>query len=373
MSGIVKTVNFNDGEGLDPTDLNNAQRFQQAYINDCLLRHRMRVQEHFDPSFIATKCFMLGSGGGIAGTGTALRSTNTAGVICTLPDSSNVNGNDPRALSYYLADGELLTNHAAAHATQDRWDLIAVKLEQLDDAAVSRDFEDATTREPTSQTMSVSRSVLLTKQVVQGANAAAGTAVEPAIPAGFVRYAAVFIPATFASTFVAETHLRDWRVPIGSYSSILTTPNLFYNESFSLPGTLGIAWSAFSSGQKIRYLCPIVSPEARILNLSICAKLGAGAAIDLVRINVASAVSAYSETVIRAFGDTGDVDSIVDLVGLAGPVGADSLQGPLWCNGYQNPQASFTTTHRTLVGIRITASGTGAQVVAWVKAEIGLA
>ena len=249
---IVKTVNFSDGEALTHGDLNNAQRYAQAFINDILLRERMRMREGHGPSpgtGSTSAVFGFGGGAGVNETATALRSTNREGVIATCATSAAIDGNDPKVLVYYLAADELLTNHDAAHATLDRWDIICIKLDQVVDGAQSRDFEDAVTRAPSSQTENKTRSVVLTKQVVKGTNAAAGTAVEPAVPAGFQKWAALKIPAAFASPFDVEAHVRDWRVPMGGVVSGMVHAGQFYNESYGTLGTAGFVYLATGSGQ----------------------------------------------------------------------------------------------------------------------------
>lgn len=365
---IAKTVLFNDGEGLDHNDLNNAQRFLQAHVNDLLIRQRMRVASGVAIANTDGKCYALGAGAGIKTTATALRSSNRAGVVAQLPSTSAVNGDDPRALLYYLADDELLTNHDAADATLDRWDIVCIKLDQVEGSSESRDFKDATTGVLSSASVNKQRAVALTKQVVKGANAAAGTAVEPAIPSGYAKWAAVFIPAAFASTFSVSTHLRDYRVPIGALERGVVHAAQFYNESFGLLGTTGFGYVATGASQVARALVPVCSPDGRVLNLAARVKFGAGALVDLVRVTM-EATNGFVETVLHSFGDSSNVDTEMQLILNGALVGG--ADGPIWANGWACPEAGVSHADDFLA-VRFTSSGTGSQVASRITYEVGL-
>lgn len=372
---IIKTARFSDGQAIDHVDFNNAQRYQQAMVWDGLLRHRLRTTEGSITAGGAadTHCFFVGTGGGVKATATALRSSNSAGVIATLPSAAAVDGDDPKALLYYLAADELLTNHGAADATLDRWDIVCVKLEQDDDDNVARDFEDGTTRALSSQAFDVQRRVLLTKQVVVGTNAAAGTAVEPAVPSGFVKWAAVFIPATFATVFTPAVHLRDWRIPAGSIESGIVHAGQFYNKTgvtgFNFGFLGGMQLTADGTGQHCYAVLPVTAPEGRVLRLSVLAEIGSAGAIDLIRWHVDAAGT--TETVIYAFGHTGGAYVLNDMITGGSAPSGDPLNGPVWARGHICPEAQFAQ-RSDFLAVKFTSSTGGDAVVSQLKYEVAV-
>jgi hypothetical protein len=124
----------------------------------------------------------------------------------------SIDGVTPQVLAYRVAAGDLLTTLGTGDGTYERIDGIFIKI--ADDVAgdsQSRDFEDAVTRELSSQTTNVKFRTSIVKSVVPGTPSA--TPVKPATPSGYVPWCYVRVRSTYASTF-DPTHISDWRVPM---------------------------------------------------------------------------------------------------------------------------------------------------------------
>lgn len=374
MTSAVKTVNLSDGQGIDEVDANNAQKFLQAQLFDLVFRAKMREVETGTPSGSTTpRCYGWGAGGAIKASVTALTSTNRPGVIATLPAPDTApTGADPQALLYLLGDGELVTLHDAAHATLDRWDIVCVKLEQLLDGSASRDFEDASTRAPTSTSTNTTRTVTLTKQVVKGTNAAAGTAVEPATPVGFTKYAAVFIPATFASTFSAATHFRDHRVPLGQYDVAFVLPIAGYLDGWA-PSSAHVNGGilAAAGGNIARIYIPAAPRGGRLMRLTVRAKITDGGGTGVMRLLRADMDTGAGGGTIIDLGHTSgafhEFDVITSGVVQDQTLTAAPLVGPVWgCGQAGGPDAADANCSVCLAFV----SGAAADVVEFIRYEM---
>jgi hypothetical protein len=365
---VFKTLLFNEGEGLSHDDLNNAQRFLQASAWDALLRQRLRQSEN---SLTTAQCYSLGVGANIVASITALRSTNDPGVIAQLTASTAPTGNDPMVLVYYLADGELQTDHVAAHATLERWDIVCVKLSQVDGDPETRDFEDAATRAVTSMpSTNKRRNVTLTKQVVQGTNAAVGTAVEPAVPAGFVKWAAVKISPAYASAFQADDHFRDYRVPLGGYQCGLIAPHQLEQGIGAAFGSgLNTCRLIASAASQFCYAyIPIVGSAARLMKLTVRSKItggGSAGAVRLERLEIGLDATLSSSTIIKDFGHTSGVEAVTSYVdnGLT----SDTLVGPIWGRGQRCGPATNNVANFLRVAFR---SGAANDYVSFIHYEV---
>lgn len=316
MPTQFREVLYNDGEGLDFNDFNNAQRYARAEYLDGILRARCRTV--LGNTVGATSyCYAFGFGGNVKSTATNLRSSNYAGSIVQLI-SAGPSATDPTALVYYLSDDELQTDHDAADPTNPRYDIICVKLEMLAGDSTSRDFEDAATRALSSTTPDKTRKVTLTKQVVKGTPAA--TPAEPAVPAGFVKWASVKIPATFATTFTAVTHFRDYRVPIGGLYEFNLGPELYYAGSFA-----GAADPFYLRASAAAQAALVKMPMAgRLVRMVLRTKITSPGSLKLYRFSGLTGSSEPS-TLVYDGGHTSGVESSVTLYDITSP--------PLWTRG----------------------------------------
>ncbi len=369
---IVKTVNFEDGTAVDPVDWNALQKRLQAQLFDGWFGAKVREVETSTPSGTARRVYTWGPQGGVQAGGSALQTTNRAGWIAQVPDPTvDPTGEDARALIYFLAAAELLTTHDAAHATLDRIDLVCLKLEQVVGNSTARDFEDAHTREPTSQVTDIERTVTLTKQIVKGANATAGTAVEPAVPAGFAKYAAVKVPATFAATFDLAK-LRDHRVPIGQYDVGFSIPSAGFLQGFARNNSHfqgGVV--AANAGDFCFVPIPLAPKQGRVMRLHFKAKITAGSGtVILTRADMGLGADGAN---IYSFGDTGGALQEFDVIASGAIVDntatAVALQGPVWGSGYESVEAGLSPGTHTCVWLCFTAGATG-DIVESVRWEV---
>lgn len=230
-----KEVLWNSSENVGNLDLNNMQRFLRAFLVDWVVGQGGTFSGSKDFAtgpFDRTKAlFSLGDSCAPIPTLTNLQVTNIGGLIgqwkagAPLPLTSGTPpanwGLDPYMMFYWVSPAELLTTHSAADPTNDRWDLVCVKLDDISND--SADSETRLQKQLVSSTFVISsagfikrRKVTLTKQVVVGTPA--GSPTMPAVPAGFQPLYAVRIPATFASTFTgASNDFHDYRMPLGSF------------------------------------------------------------------------------------------------------------------------------------------------------------
>lgn len=366
---INKEVQFTAGEGLVVADLQNMQRYAKAQILDAYGR-----ECRTDGSFLGNNsvCFSRGTGANVIITGFALQSSNNEGLILQRTGGT-ITGDAPDTLSYYLAPAELLTTHAAAHATLERWDIVCIKLTEVDGASAARDFKDATTGAVTTVAQNKQKQVTLTKQVVQGTNAATGTATEPAIPAGFAKWAAVLIPATYATSFVANSHFRDYRVPMDNYMSGVLDCGIWKYPGASYPTIGSLGRTATAAGQNATVVIPI-SAVARIMNLRFYGKItaGGGSTIDLYSLTSHTGTAAtLTQVAGTTFGNTGGVFAVKNLIVsglLAQSAGGILGTGPIWGRGRQIPYHTTGSAVEFLI-LSVT-SGASGDYINWAEYEM---
>lgn len=214
MADPFKRVLFNDGEGITVADFNALQTRLQSMVLDGVLSWMGRISD-FDGTDLGASddhLFCVGNSGAPYAGGSNRQTKFLGGPIFQRVDSGMPDGAAPQLLMYYLDDNEAGVTHAAP-SVNPRFDLISVKLELEDADSESRDFKDAVTGALSSQTLDKSSRVAATITVTQGAEAAAP--VEPALPAGHVKLAAIKVP-TAAVVIDPLTNIRDYRMPIGS-------------------------------------------------------------------------------------------------------------------------------------------------------------
>lgn len=207
-------VLFHDGEGIYHGDLNLLQRYQHALLLDGYLAQLGRTGVS-DLSASTGHLYAVGFSGAPYGHAADTRTSRSLrGLVLQRLASTMPTGDDPQFLAYYLDDDEAGFVHDAAGANP-RWDLISIKLEQIDNDAAdnaTRDYEDATTRVVTSKTFVKKRKVSATITLTKGTEAASPS--EPALPSGHVKLAA-FRVSPAMTTFNAKTDIRDYRMPLG--------------------------------------------------------------------------------------------------------------------------------------------------------------
>lgn len=206
-------VIFNNGEGADGYDLNDAQVFRQSAFQDFFIQPSLNLFP--DNSFIYP---YLQENGGIFSEGIqplarpsaiANTVTNGAGTIYWNVDGYNAqtpNSATPKIYAIELAANALQVNSAelTPDVTNPRWAIIYLNLTTGTDNA-SRRFKDNTTRAVTTQSVPKYQKVIITTNVVLGTPAA-----NPVFPSGYTGvaqgpiWALVYIPANHSTVFTTE-------------------------------------------------------------------------------------------------------------------------------------------------------------------------
>lgn len=310
-----RRVKFNDGEGLDYTDLNLLQLTLHKMIFDGLLYSAIpdaldkpsiggyvqapsgnlnaNTNLHFGntgtPDF-SDVVFTPSPGCGlVVGNGTRILSFVPGPLAVVLEDPISPAGDTAMALiragQYSLNDIMLTT--AVGDPTNPRIDLVEVNVSIVDDPVLtSRDFEDAATRVVTTQTLSKTRYAQVTFQIKQGTPAATPTYPTPS--AGYRPVAAVYIPANH-NTFHSQDNIRDLRWPLGRVTGYDVWAANMYRQG-GAPWTLSTTDFLNTSplGGSFLYVpCPIHDPTARLVGIHLYGTLGASGTqqVMLVRVN----------------------------------------------------------------------------------------
>lgn len=212
-----------DGMALGPADLNSLSSRTLAYLFDQVVFAAL-PREAFTTS---TDTFWSPLGipyalaltvhGGHPGQGSANNKVQIhRGTL--LQAIADPDGSEPKLLAYTFANEEVTI--ANGDATNPRIDLVQMKLEYVDDTSTSRDFQDATTRALSSQSLNIRRRVKCTLSVKQGTPAASPAYPDP--DTGYCVIAGVMVGATYSGATPltlddaagAAAVLHDQRMPL---------------------------------------------------------------------------------------------------------------------------------------------------------------
>lgn len=355
MSTIIKEVLFNDGEGLDFGDLNNAQRFERAYLMDLLLGGLLRGAEPgVTPE--TDKLYAIGMGGAAKFTANAREVSNEAGLIiqCT---GVAFDGSDPKVLAYYVDAAELLQVVDTEPGGNPRIDIISVKLEQESAVSTTRDFEDAVTRAKTSTSFSKQRRVKITKTYTKGTPAASPS--EPAVPAGHVKWCSVRIASGGASAVLnlngatTDWTIHDQRFPAPyAGSSLVLGKGMTYDAThwtLNADGTI----TANAAGRIAYAFYPGPRRAGRLLKVDVEALISAGGSIDYVRRNLSTMADSALEQIAATLGGGGATARLIDAPAWA-----------TWCQGFSGAFADgdADTTVQTMVAVKFTSGANNDKV-----------
>lgn len=356
MTIMPKTVLFSDGEGLEFADLNNMQRFAEALIGDGIVGCAAPQLELNDAAGMRIEhLYAFGVSGAPFENVTGTRTPNfLAGLVAQQVASGPPDGNDSQVLLYYLANDEPSVARPAA-VTNPRWDVVSILLAQANADSQSRDFEDASTRAVTTTTTNKQRRVEATITWTQGAENA--SPVEPSIPAGHVKLAAFrVVPA--ATLFDPETDIRDYRMPIGPVTSLVSQ----WQYAISQSGTSD--WAQLASGhistfgaasnETIFSPCPVTEVK-RLIAVAIHRADGTGTSTTALTRRVESSTDTVLKTITADLPSSSNY-SEYDILGQFGT--------PLWANGYAAGYAvERAATNRTSVRLRFVADGVTTPMV----------
>lgn len=298
---INNRVLFNDGEEVTYGDFNDLQKYSHALHNDIVAFAEHGIT-YSDSSDYTAYLRSVGNGGLVKPGASARVVTNVGGTIaqCTgTPD-----GLSPKYLVYQLSANELQTTISTNSSGNPRYDIIQVKLEEVDGSSETRDFEDATTGVHTTQSFNKKTRIQLTFSTKEGTPA--GSPVPPAPDSGYVTWAYIYMPNGYNSAFT-EAHLYDNRLP-HRFGSIFI-PVAFYNPA----GYDMHAGYVEATSGSVNALCYMLKRNCRIISVAPIAS-GSGSNLTV------NAGTGGASTVINS----GSFNAFATLI--------SNL--PLWSNGW---------------------------------------
>jgi hypothetical protein len=262
-------------------------------------------------------------------------------------------GAAPTFLAYEVrASDGLDFTIAAGHATLARYDVIQVKLELVDSDAQSRDFEDAVSRQVTTQLVSKRRRVQATFSYKQGTAAASPT--HPLPDAGFVSLAAVRVPAAWTSGVDPGSDVSvsgslaipmQTSVPLGVHT-FTTFPDQFMYAG-ATNWSLSSGGSALATGAGSNLIVP--GPHfncGRLVGVSIegsfitsgSVLLGAQRWVSISGQFFSTAVDISGQMLQVAGTHFGFAGMTSGIQGATSPLSSSGFAGdPLWCCGSRVP------------------------------------
>jgi hypothetical protein len=396
QTDTYKRVNFDpDGQGLDFTDLSVLQEAAlRAQLEMFLLSGVTDVIENpTNPHSADAPDFESGdlaqsigldfddmlwtphpSLPAIKPTGVARQLTTGTGVIVQhLQGEEPFNGSEDATLAFRFVSGTNLTT-AVGDATNPRIDIVEVKLEVITDTAEMRDFEDATTRAPTTQSHNVAKRTQMTIQIKQGTPAASPT--YPTPTAGFTAMAAVWVPANHNAVHSVD-NIRDLRWPIGGFRTYDVNANAMYTPGatqWTINETGQYLEAPASGADPVYAICPVSMKSARLLGVGIMGQSDGTPTVELVRIthNAGGAPTITSLATID-YGDIFDnpggflkvgsvflMDVLGDALGAVkgARVANRRIGSAIWCNGHPagvGKAETLITAAPSQIGIKIAA------------------
>lgn len=405
-----RAVRFNaDGEGLDFTDITNAQIFARSQ-RELLMMSGTLPNVAGDPgapgavdvpdSYLQNISIAGGQNDliyvphpGLAfvyPTGAARTVQIVPGPVFQWIDEPWNQYDENSAMA--LIPGSLTLQTAVGDATNPRIDLVEVLLSYVDGDAQDRHFEDATTREPTTQSTDKERSVQLSYQIKQGTPAATPSYPNPS--SGYVPLAAIYVPATHNAVHSAD-NFRDLRMPFGCKSIDVDFTSFQLtgaNPWVQVSGAILSTQAASTTADAVIAPCPIVSPKARLLGVAFHAAPGDDFSVELVRLSYPLSNAAPTVQVLAYITDaasyTGDGSpgfywfdeiQIMDLIAAAGNVVGTRAAGfrhgtPVWLNGKPSGMSNLApgtadggaATHSKLA-LRIAGDGGVPSTISFVR------
>lgn len=395
---VNKRVQFDpDGEGIDLVDMSNMQLFAQAQIFEGLLL--ATASNALDDPAVPNTSLDLEANDqpndlGISLEGVVFAPVPGAGYVRTNGVANQVitvsgpligviaepfNGDGESVAPFRLNGIQTLTT-SVGHATLVRVDLVEIRLSFVDSDPEARHFEDATTREPTSQNPDKVRRTQCEIQIKEGT---AGSGM-PAPTAGFLALAAIVVPALHNAAHSSD-NVHDLRWPLGN----VVAYDVPFNQMIKLGGapwtenaTNGLVGAAGGSGvsDKVYALCPIASKTARLVGVGVYGAVGTPTnEARLVRYEnntgsgapVITQLSAIDDKVWDTIGyRTATAIQIVDeliggaIVG-AGRVAGSHVMTPLWCSTYPGGVARARTAqgdHAARFAMQFSTGGSPASV-----------
>lgn len=351
-----RRVLFNDGEGIDPEDLNNLGLFFQESIVGNLLGSAVPdgIADPLSPGDVLD----LNSGSawnqlGLDYTGLVLApfpgcayvgSTGVANQLYTVPGPIVLPLGEPFSAGsdplWCMRLPQVTLTTAVGHATLVRFDLVEIAASAVDADPTPRDFEDAATRAHSSANLNKTRRLSFEIRIKQGTPGAG----YPAPTAGAFAIAAIRIPATHNAAHSTD-NLRDLRVPLGNVDQIDVLPKDFYLTGANPWAVADGSFAAFANAtgtDPIYIPCPIAAKSARLIGVGLYGTAGPSAACGLYRMLHGGATQLIADTA-DLFDTAGyRVRSMVQLMDDADTGGAiypgtraagTRIGTPIWADG----------------------------------------
>lgn len=364
---FFKKVNFVDGEGLTHTDFNNIGLYQQAAHVDRFCERTVAaiaLGNDLGASFLdpevpgelgdravgavlgASLAFTAGPGECMIYPSTATAVKIGAGTI--FQKLSAVTGDGATFVPYSIKNADLTFTVSAGHATNPRFDIIQVKIDEITDTATSRDFEDATTRIVSTITPNIAKRYQLTASYKTGT--AAATPTMPFPDAGYVTLAAVRVPATWTTGIDDGSDvgiagslaiIMQMAIPLGVKSFTVLPNEFYYGQATNwgtAPSASGIAVSA-GAATNLRIYAPQLN-EGRIVGVAIEAVGVTSQSVRLGRVRISAGVAGFTSwQTLTTMMDTAGTNkvgyaSLTQIAGNSSPASTTQWSGaPLWTNG----------------------------------------
>lgn len=359
---LYSTVLYNDGEGLDYTDLNAMSQGMVARIAEQMWgrmcgylgvtnKDPQLQGEGGDDAALTSLAYTLTGGDCVAAQGSSTTKLKLLGGTI-FQKIAAADGAEASFIPFTLRAGDVDLTITAGDATNPRIDILQMKLEWVDGDAEDRDFKDGTTGAVTTTSTDKTRRVQATFSMKNGT--AAATPTYPAPDTGYCLVAAVRVPSTWTANVGPETG--------GSSSAITrqcTIPlKIEHHQSFphEWDDTLATnwvrnasgCWSA-SGGDATNLIVPVPQGalEKRIVAIGITAVWVTSGLVELKTITW-NQISGYSTSQHAAFDlssslvTTGGthrqqmvhLGDICDASTLSNPSAAAGVIGdPYWCGG----------------------------------------
>jgi len=324
------SVEYNDGEGLVHTDLNAQQAQMNARFTDVLGSGLNSSGDY--PSIVASisstsTLFVPKAGQAYLSPGAGLTLNMASGWIGQKnPLFSTFDGTNPELIMarVELGAGPHFTLDAA-DVVNPRIDLVQVRLSEVANSSISRDFKDAVTGFLTTQVQNKSKSVQVEFSIKVGTPAASPVA--PVVDAGWALMAKITVQAN--ATVVATPDLLDMRMPMKTYTYRMNHTALGLHQP-------GVAWDVVTADRaskldnslnKALAFCPAGFSNMRVIGVFLNAVIaGNDSSAKLVSYTDSVAVSTVVEDMTSTLVPGGG------LFGLA--YTAVNPQRPIWSNVY---------------------------------------
>jgi hypothetical protein len=268
----------------------------------------------------------------------------------------------------YISGTDVQFTLSAAGVGLQRYDLITVKLEDIDGDSEPRDFKDGVTGALSTSSLSKKRAVRATFDVTQGTAAASPTI--PSVPAGVQLVFVVKVDNT------QITEVRDCTFPVGRP----TMSSLPLNR-LALYSSAGVDWTLETGGRltatgfvnsiHIPAGPAAGDPTARLIGFQIRYKLSAGTLMSMVRgrydagITAVASLAANLEASLTL--DNTDRTATIDLRGHP-----NNTKGPCWGNGkfFKEFRPTDGEAHEALMlDVKAGAAGDRIYSINWIVAK----